>query len=227
MRTIKIGKIDEQIKSLYDFFKLKEGSEHISCLGALQGLNKILQDLKPKNILEFGGGIGALSYFCMNNTNANLTIYEDNSFCLNQLEKNLSAFKERYSIISDYNNFKPLPYKNYELILADGGPYNLISEIVKNIRGIRIIFFEGRRIPMQVLFRKALKKKYIFKTIKYEYENNNKNTKCAYVIYCQPCKNVFLRKINYYYQEIISLIDFIRIRGFMNYIKYDFLSKIL
>jgi len=57
MKTISLQTISPQVRGVYNLFKNQVGSEHIASLYALQVIFDILQNEKPKTILELGGGL--------------------------------------------------------------------------------------------------------------------------------------------------------------------------
>ena len=144
MKKIQIKDFSPEVLAVNKRFKEQSGSEDIASLCSTQALFNILQSDKPKTILEFGGGIGTLSYLCLKYSDAEIDIYEDNDFCINALKQNLKEFEGRYTLLTDYANLY-LPHKSYDLIIGDGGPYNLVEALVKNTQGIKRIFFEGGR----------------------------------------------------------------------------------
>jgi predicted O-methyltransferase YrrM len=52
-------------KSIRDEFKRKPGSQHIASEFALAYLSALLNKVKPDSVLEFGAGIGTVTYFLM------------------------------------------------------------------------------------------------------------------------------------------------------------------
>jgi len=209
MKKIYINEVAPAVKATYNRFHNQQGAEHIASLGSMQVIFDILHSLQPKTILEFGAGIGTLTYFCLENCQAQVDLYEDNAFCLAKLKENLSRFKGRYYLFTDYENFRSLPHKSYDLVIVDGGPYRLFPEILNSLDNIRVVFFEGRRFKAQQMFRQALKKRYSFKVSRYV----SSHSKCGYKMVCRQNKNSFLRFFSYCYNYLICLADQLRVRG--------------
>ena len=87
-----IQSLNPEAFSIYNAFKQKKGSEHISSPIGIHMLLNIITEVKPKHILEVGGGIGALSYTALKYSDAQVDIFESHPFCLTELKKNLAGF---------------------------------------------------------------------------------------------------------------------------------------
>ncbi len=204
MKKIQIKNFSPEATEIYKKFKEQVGSEHTASLPAIQVVFNILKK-KPKTILEFGGGIGTLSYLCLKYSDAEIDIYENNDFCIKALGENLNEFEGRYALLTDDNFY--LSHKSYDLVIVDDNPYQYFRDIVKNTENIKEIFFEGRRFSAQDIFRKALKRKYSFKYIRYYHEKNEK--KCGYGIICFKNKSPLLNIWNNW----IYFLEYVRTRG--------------
>ena len=195
--------LSEDALEVYRVFSTKEGAQHIAKPPSIQAVTEIIRWHKPKTILEVGGGIGALSFVCLKHSEANVDIFEDNIFCIGELRKNLRDFDGRYTIHSDYSNYS-LPHLAYDLVIFDGGTYELINQLTRSLTDMRLTFFEGNRIQDRAVFRKALKENYVF-TVR-EYIDSSGKYKGGHEIRCKKSKSKFLREILYRYWEVIYYI---------------------
>jgi len=191
-------------KEIHKMFSDLIGSEHIATSINLQIVIDLCNELKPVRVLELGGGIGTITYTLLENSSAIVDVYEDNSFCIDQLKKNLLSFKNRYNII---NNYKLLPpARNYDLIVIDGGNgkkhdggfADSIYYYLSYINTVKIIFVEGHRKMQSFWARKALRKKYWYSinVFKSEFEKG-----CS-VIRCKASMSRLLKNINFIYWEL-------------------------
>jgi hypothetical protein len=222
MKKIQIRDLNPKAQEVYEYFERQAGSEHIASPWAMQVLFNILKQDKPKTILEFGGGIGTMSYLCLQCSDAEIDIYENNTFCIDALRSNLKEFEGRYRILTDYSDSR-LPHDSYDLVLCDGGPYSLTGDIVEKTKYIKRIFFEGRRFPLQALFRRALRDKYVFSCTKYYHTKNE--IKCGYEIFCKPQTVKAARDLNYLLNEYICFLEYLKVRGVVLGFK-EYLKKI-
>lgn len=132
-----------------------------------------MRELKPRNVLDVGAGIGTLTALVLQYTDAEVVAVEDNEFCLKEFRKNLANAKGRYTL-AGYHDY---PVRDYDLVLIDGGngEHNggyagFTGDLLKSIPLPRVVFIEGKRFQQRQEARKALGKRTIYKTIKYEGE---------------------------------------------------------
>ena len=108
-------------KSVYDEFSKKPGAQHIASEFALAYLSAVLNKVTPNSVLEFGAGIGTITYFLMKHP-ANIghvTTTENNPFCLEQFAANISEeFNGRYDLIVDDGKLIP-GQRPYNLVVVD------------------------------------------------------------------------------------------------------------
>lgn len=153
--------------AIYNRFKALPGSEHVGKPVSIDALINICRDTNPKRILEMGGGIGALSYTLLSNSNAFLDIYEDNEFCRGELKKNLKEFEGRYQVIDTYRLLPPA--KEYGVVVIDGGNglegdggYPLAARLfLEYMDSVAAVYIEGYRGLQRDLVRRALQQKYV------------------------------------------------------------------
>jgi len=108
-------------KSVRDEFLQKPGSQHIASEFALAYLSAVLNEVKPRSVLEFGAGIGTITSFLMKHpTNIDhVTTTESNAFCLEQFAANIpEEYRGRYDLIADDSNLIP-GHRRYELVIVD------------------------------------------------------------------------------------------------------------
>jgi len=193
MKKITTTQLSEEAVKTSGYFRSLPESWAIGSACALHFLGETLRRENPKTILEFGGGIGEISYFMLKYSSAHVDIYEDNATCIRELKKNLKGFEGRYTILTDYTDTN-LPHDSYELIVLDGEPYNLIGNAIRKTKNLRSVFFEGKRWAPQEIFHDELKHKYTFQYRKYDQLGiEPKLKKCAYEIVCTPNTNPFAR----------------------------------
>lgn len=157
---------EESIK-IYKYFKTLPGSEHIGKPVTIDVLINACKEIRPKRVLEMGGGIGALSYTLLKYSDAFIDIYEDNEFCRKELEKNLAEFEGRFQIIDTYRMLPPSQI--YDIAVIDGGMGNpgdggyatAAQLFLEYIDSIKVVYIEGYRGIQRDTVRKALQKKYI------------------------------------------------------------------
>lgn len=153
--------------AIYNYFKTLPGSEHIGKPVSIEALMDMCNDLKPRRILEMGGGIGAISYTLLKHSGAFVDIYEDNDFCINALKENLKAFEGRFQIIETYRMLPPA--KSYDIAVIDGGAgaekdggYPLAAQLfLTYIDSVKAVYIEGYRGLQRDLARRTLSKKYV------------------------------------------------------------------
>ena len=156
-------------KAIYHYFLKKEGSNHIAKPVTLAYMVDFAKKENPKHILEFGSGIGTISYALLENSNVHIDMYEGNKWCIEQLEKNLQDYKDRITIITSLGT--PPQREEYGLIIVDGGGSgrddfgsdDAVLSIIKKVKNIKNLYFEGRRKEQQVEVFKFLKDTYTFK----------------------------------------------------------------
>ena len=91
-------------KSVYDAFSQKPGAQHIASEFALAHLSALVNRVRPEAVLEFGAGIGTITYFLLNHPAkiGHVTTTEGNAFCLEQLAANIpTEYSGRYDIVVD------------------------------------------------------------------------------------------------------------------------------
>lgn len=200
VKTETIESIDQEVLSVYEAFKQKNGSEHISSPIGIQILLEIIRETNPRNILEVGGGIGALSFAALKYSDAHIDIFENNLFCLEELKKNLKGYEGRYTLLEDYNNFK-LPHNSYDLLIIDGGGHAFIRNLISKCDHIGGLIIEGSRREQRKQARKALSAKYVFRPERYIHVQ--KEYKGANRIYCYRSNNPVFRFLSYWFWEIL------------------------
>lgn len=213
-----IKHINLEAMNIYRRFLEKNGAEHISSPIGIHLLLKMCREEKPKRVLEVGGGIGTLSFAVLKHTNARIDIFEDHPFCINELKKNLAGYEERYTVLTDYENFT-LPSREYDIVIVDGGNRKLLGDLIRRTGHIGRILTEGSRGEQQKVMRRALSKKYVFRP-RY-YNDAFKRFKGASEIVCYQVKNAPCRVAAYIFWEICI---FKEIKLFLRY-RFSLLFK--
>ena len=101
-------------------FASRLGAQHIATTRALACLSAVVRQHRPKTVLEFGAGIGTLTYLLLGvrDPRLNVVALETNPFCLAQLERNIpEEFKPRLTVIPTAGS---VPQMHFDLIVVDG-----------------------------------------------------------------------------------------------------------
>jgi predicted O-methyltransferase YrrM len=96
-----------------------QGGKHIATRRALICLATVVRKHQPKAVLEFGTGIGTITYLLLSaGTELNVVGVEDSPFCIEQLQRNIpEEFKPRLTVVS--KNDVPGD-RRFDLIVIDG-----------------------------------------------------------------------------------------------------------
>ena len=127
---------------VYRRFATRPGSEHIATWRALACLSALLRLRQPESVLEFGTGIGTITYLLLS-TLPKLTVVglETNPFCLAQLHRNIpDELKPRLMVVTDRK--APL-VGAFDLVVIDGRLPK--SDDWPFLRRGTICFVEGNR----------------------------------------------------------------------------------
>ena len=143
----------------------------IADIPTLDFLSKYLEKNNITRILEFGGGMGTISYFIMlKKPEVHIDIYEDKSKFRDILQTNLSEFYNKYNIIPSYNLLPP--NTDYDFAVIDGGNHSSIVEnterIFSRLYNLKAVYVEGSRRYQQSYLCNALRKTYAFRFEKIE-----------------------------------------------------------
>ena len=114
-------KLDDWVSAyrVYRRFATRPGSEHIATWRALTCLSALVGLRRPESVLEFGTGIGTITYLLLTAL-PKLTVVglETNPFCLAQLDRNIpDELKPRLTVVTDGK--APL-VGAFDLIVLDG-----------------------------------------------------------------------------------------------------------
>ncbi len=116
----------EFAESVHARFAVRPGSQHIATEFSLAHLSALLKASRPKTILEFGAGIGTLTYALLTHPAdvAEIVSTECDAYCLEQLELNIPAdLKPRNRVVTDMDVLLQEPV-TYDLVVFDGGFYD-------------------------------------------------------------------------------------------------------
>ena len=122
------------------------GSQHIASRYALAHLATVLRQNEIKSVVEFGVGIGTITYLLLTYPKPTRTVVstERDAFCLEQLERNLPTdLRARLTVISDGS----LPRGDFDLAVIDGKVTS--AEYATLLRPGLICFVEGGRLPQR------------------------------------------------------------------------------
>lgn len=190
---------------IYAIFTKKAGSSDIAGIATIEALADFCRKNKPHHILELGGGIGTLSFTMLKNCDGVADIYEQNDFCRNALNENLSEFTGRFSILTDYLHLPPK--REYDVIVIDGGKGKgggedggfpqAIAAYINSLSSVKTIFIEGQRKSQRFWATEALRTRFLYTPQKYPDPNGGK--KGCLRIDCVPCAQEYKRLLNHYY----------------------------
>ncbi len=199
-------------KEIYQWFSRSSGSEHIASWNAIKGLSRVLKRHAPTRLLEIGAGIGTLTYIVLasnrrKRTVAEFTVFEDNSYCINSLKKNLSVFENQYTLVNNLTQDLNQGQK-YDFIIVDGGPPNL--NVDKLLSNYGIVFLEGNRSNQREIIESQL-----INWTRMDYLSLSLSSKSAYCVYFKnPTKATKIKAyLTNLYFRIKSSIKY-RIKGF-------------
>jgi hypothetical protein len=154
----------QKAAEVHRLFSAKPNSKHIASEFALAHLAAVLRTQKIRTVLEFGAGIGTVTYLLLSSRpDSEVECTERNELCLAALSQNLAAgMRERLTIYSDGS----VPERPFDLIVIDGkvsgGGY---------AREGTICFAEGNRANSRSKLEAAL---------------NSQGFTCTYVEYRRP-----------------------------------------
>jgi hypothetical protein len=140
---------------IYKEFKAKPEAQRIATEFALIELAKLVSEIKPKNVLEIGAGIGTITALLLQHPNrpSQITVTEANPVCLLELEKNLKGLAlEGYKLIKSADDLKP--HDVFDLVIFDG-----ILDEDKQYRVFKLgswCFVEGSRTKTIIGLKKKL-----------------------------------------------------------------------
>ena len=198
---------DEAV-AIYNRFKDLPGSEHIGKPVSIDALMSMCREMRPRRILEMGGGIGALSHTLLSHSNAFVDIYEDNEFCRGELRKNLAEFRGRFQIMDTYRMLPP--EREYDIAVIDGGMGNpgdgghpLAAQLfLEYVDSVKAVYIEGYRGLQRDSVRRALQKKYIcaFRPHKDVYVDGKKWAG-GLEVRCFPAQSAAMRWMSFLFWE--------------------------
>ena len=132
---------------VFEQFKQKPGADHIASYEALCRLAAILRCHNIQSAVEFGAGIGTLTYLLLTYPSSGRKVVstENNSFCIDQLAVNIPGeLAENLTIVSERGK---TPQGRFDLAILDGKT----SDISPILREDLIVFIEGGRDPQRRL----------------------------------------------------------------------------
>ncbi len=109
-------------KGVFDHFINRPGAQHIATEFALAYLSALLRTRKPSSVLEFGAGIGTITYMLLDHPCGieHVTSTEDHPFCLEQLDMNLQPeMRDRLNLIKDQDKLGDI-HGDFDLVIFDG-----------------------------------------------------------------------------------------------------------
>ena len=142
-------------REVHRLFASKPGARHIASEFALAHLGAVLNQAHPDRVLEFGAGIGTITYFLLNHPGgiAQVTATEENEFCIGELSNNIGdRYAGRYRLVTEPARLD-VSTGHYDLVVVDG---LLASEHYEVLTLGTICFVEGSRTPTRRAINEAL-----------------------------------------------------------------------
>ena len=128
-------------RDIHKRFSWKTGSKHIATKFALAHLSAVLRTTEIRSVLEFGAGIGTISYLLLNElpNDVQVECTEHSDFCRSQLSHNIpSSLYERLII---HETKQPMLKNQFDLVIIDGS----VSRDTGFFADGSICFVEGNR----------------------------------------------------------------------------------
>jgi hypothetical protein len=126
---------------VYARFRIKRGSRHIATLFALAHLAALLREHPVKSVLEFGSGIGTITYLLLARLPRGVRIVcaERDAWCRERFEENVPATeRDRVELIAEG---RPEISEPFDLVVIDGP----VTGGVHYVREGSLWFHEGNR----------------------------------------------------------------------------------
>lgn len=135
----------------HDYFSKLEGSKHIATLTSQRNLENLLNQFKPKAILDWGSGIGTLINLAHKVCDPKLYAFEENKYCRGLAKINLAGLPVEY--VSEAS----IPAE-IEGVFLDGEISNLQINRLLASKNLKFIFIEGWRNKTVIEISRQLKK---------------------------------------------------------------------
>ena len=136
-------------------FATRPGAQHIASEAALRYLAALLRSRNITSVVEFGAGIGTITYMLLSypETNRRVVRTEDDAFCLDQLDINIpDDLKQHLTVVSDGSQIQG----EFDLAIVDG---KLPLEGYSFLKPGVICVIEGGRASSHAAFKRALRQK--------------------------------------------------------------------
>ena len=192
-----------QAEKIYQkFYDVTLPHDAIGGTATINLLIKLCQTLKPRNVLELGGGKGTLTYTILKHSDAHVDSYEPLEQFASQMKENLKEFDGRYTILPSYMLLPPK--RDYDLILIDGGkndnesgfPKAIVSYLI-SLNTVKTVIVEGQRKSQKYWITETLWPFFTYKPTKFTDEAGEK--KGVLQIDCTPSRNILKNFLNHLY----------------------------
>lgn len=110
-------------RDIHKRFSRKTGSKHIATKFALAHLSAVLRTTEIRSVLEFGAGIGTISYLLLSELPDNVKVEctEHSAFCRTQLLHNIPP--GLYDRLVIHETKAPMLTKQFDLVIIDGSAF--------------------------------------------------------------------------------------------------------
>jgi hypothetical protein len=141
---------------VHERFASRPGSQYIASIFALANLAALLRRHQPRSVVEFGAGIGTITYMLLTYGSEDRLVVstEHHPYCLEQLKSNIPAeLWKRLTVISDGSE----PRGEFDLAIIDGSQPE--SDEGNILRPGLICFVEGGRDKGQALIQERARQR--------------------------------------------------------------------
>lgn len=132
-------------KSVFKYFSLLEGSQHIASENALKGIESLIRKNNIKSVFEFGIGIGTIPFLIKKiNSEIEYTGIENNDFCISAFNTNLENWVHKPLFKHLRSTEELVSTQNFDLIIIDS-QFEDSAFLQKIVHSNSILFIEGHR----------------------------------------------------------------------------------
>jgi protein-L-isoaspartate O-methyltransferase len=178
-------------ESVHERFVARPGSQYIASIFALANLAALLRRHQPRSVVEFGAGIGTITYLLLTYGSENRVVVstEHHPYCLEQLKHNIpAALWKRLTVISDGRELRG----EFDLAIIDGPIPE--SDQGTILRPGLICFVEGGRDKGRALIEERAKKKGLVCSFR-RYRERRQPLRVSFRIKWSPTRFGFARPI--------------------------------
>lgn len=133
-------------RSTWKMFKSLEGSDFIATELALRVVSDWCMVNKPSQLIDIGAGIGTFSYLGSRfNWDLSIFAFEENSWCREQFQENLTASLEKVRLVSTLNELEEQISRKGGILIIDAKISRAETRRIIAIVRPEAVFIEGLR----------------------------------------------------------------------------------